>query len=74
MLLLGLREIIIFDDTNSHLTHHSFRGRRRSQSISEVHRPSGGSVLCNVPDFPDETGLHVENKTPHRNLFGDPRM
>ena len=49
-------------------------GRRRAESISKGHNPSGSSVVCSPMDFPDETGLHVENKTPHRNFFGDPRM
>jgi hypothetical protein len=37
-------------------------------------RPSGSSLVWNPVDFRDKTGLHVENKTPHRNFFGDPRM
>jgi hypothetical protein len=46
----------------------------RSESTSGGRRPSGGSVLWNPLDFPDNTGSHVENKASHRNLFGDPRM
>jgi hypothetical protein len=56
------------------LAHESYlavAARNRSQ---EGRRPSGSSVLCNLLNFPDETGLHVENKTPHRNFFGDPWM
>jgi len=50
------------------------RGRRRSESIPEGRRPSGGGVLCERLDSPDETGLDAENKTAHMNFFGDPRM
>lgn len=46
----------------------------RVESISEGYRPLGSSVLYNLLHFPDETGLHVENKTPDRNFFGDPRV
>ena len=38
------------------------------------HRLSGSGILRNPMDFPDKTGLHVDNKTPHRNFFGDPWM
>ena len=30
--------------------------------------------MCNLLHFPDQTGLHVENETPHWNFLGDPRM
>jgi carbonic anhydrase len=74
----GLREITVINHTNCRCRLFAVTGRSakrgRSESISEGHRPSGSRVLCNLPDFPDETGLHVENKTPHRNFFGDPWM
>src|SRR5580704_19642953 len=37
-------------------------------------RFSGSSLVWNILDFPDEPGVHVENKTTHRNFFGYPGM
>jgi hypothetical protein len=30
---------------------------------------SGGSLLCNWLHFPQETGIHVENKASHRDIL-----
>ena len=50
------------------------RATATSQFTVSAVAPSGSSVLCDMLDFFDETGLHVENKPPHRNFFGDPGM
>ena len=56
--------------------HHSSSSRVPSplEIDLEGHRGSGSNVLCFPVDFLDKAGLHVDNKPPHRNFFGDPRV
>jgi hypothetical protein len=44
-------------------------GCRRSESIPANYLPSGGGVPCSLVNFLKKTGLHVENKTAHRDIF-----
>jgi hypothetical protein len=46
----------------------------RETQIWQVQILSGSSRPGNWLHFPHETGLHVENKASHGNIFCDPRM
>jgi len=42
--------------------------------ISHTQILSDSSLLCNWVHFPQEIGLHAENKASHTDIFCDPRM
>lgn len=59
-----------------HCVHRELRPAKTPEppTIREGHRSSGSSLLSNWLDFRDQTGVHIEDKAPHRDFFSDPRM